>query len=454
VLGSTPINELYTGIYDSSSLGTAPPLGPFGNNGQNGQGPPVAGQNSDRDSILIKRAWGEIAVPLGIIKFGRQPNHWGMGIWNNGGGHDPISGTYDYDADYGDTVDRVSFSAIIPGTNLRAMIASDWNLTRLVSNQTTQGKGREGRPFDLDDNDDMNSWVVVLSRMDTPQEFKDKIERGDLALNYGVYFEYRTQNADLDLTDFTVGGPFDSAQFYRARGLKTYAPSVWGKLGKGKILVEAELVGQLGSIKRLDEYDFVSAANIRKYAGAGRFTYKGLEGKLRLGLESGFASGDQHDNLVPGNIHVSAANLLGAPTDTQLSQFMFNREYKVDMILWRNLIGAVTNAGYVKPFLSYDVSQSFSFRVANITSFALKPVATPGNSSMYGTEFNAEVGYKTGGLFATIGYGVLFPFGALNHPGPDPLGGSFGFSDDALGNTNIGTAETSHAIQTRLILSF
>jgi hypothetical protein len=130
-----------------------------------------------------------------------------MGILYNGGGADPINGGYDYDADYGDTVDRASFSLLIPGTNLRAMVASDWALTRLVSNQTSANKGHEGHPFDLDDSDDTNAWVGVISRMDSPQEFKDTIERGEFAFNYGVYFEYKTQSWNDNLKDFTLGGP-------------------------------------------------------------------------------------------------------------------------------------------------------------------------------------------------------------------------------------------------------
>ena len=34
------------------------------------------------------------------------------------------------------------------------------------------------------------------------------------------------------------------------------------------------------------------SATIRKAGGVGRFTWKGVEGKLKLGLESGFATGD------------------------------------------------------------------------------------------------------------------------------------------------------------------
>ena len=456
VLGSTP-----TGAAAGYTDANLPPLGAFGNT----QAPPVQGVNSDRDAILIKRAWAEVAVPLGILKFGRMPNHWGMGISANGGGADPISGTYDLDGDYGDTVDRVSFSAVIPGTNLRGMIASDWPSTRLVSNQTAANKGHEGHPYDLDDSDDARGWVGVISKMDSPQEFKDTVERGDLALNYGVYFEYKTQDWDNDLNGFQVGQNLDSSTRYVPRGQKTYTPDLWAKLGYGKWTLEGEVVGAFGSIEHLDEYGKTGSVDIRKFGGAGRASWKGLDGKLRLGVESGFASGDQWDNTPEGNTNIAFANLLGTcpagstgcAKDSKLSQFIFNREYKVDMILWRHLIGAVTNAGYVKPSLAYDLTKSISFKVANITSFALKPVATPGNSTMYGTEFNGDLGYSSGGLFVGISYGVLFPLAAMNHPADDPgtvaAEHAYGTDPDTL-QSNVGTAETAHTIQSRLILKF
>jgi uncharacterized protein (TIGR04551 family) len=448
VLGSTPINQQYVGGYDSAdmSFGNRPPLGAFNDT----QAAPTAGVNSDRDSITVKRAWAEVAVPLGILKFGRMPNHWGMGIFSNSGDYDPIHGTYDLDGDYGDTVDRFSFSAIIPGTNLRAMIATTWDSTRLVSNQTTAGRGREGHPWDLGDEDDITSWVGVISRMDSPQEFRDKVDRGDLAVNYGIYFEYKNQNWDDDISGFTEGTAFDAATHYVPRSLTTYTPNPWIRMAYKKIELEGEFVAQLGSVDRLDEFN-LRGADIRKYGGVGRFTYKGLEGKLKLGIESGFATGDQWDNTPSGAIHISNANLLGDPaiSRNKLTQFIFNREYKVDMILFRHLMGAVTNAGYVKPFLSYELTSSIGFKVANITSFAMKPVSTPGNSRMYGTEFNADLGYESGGFYAGIAYGVLFPFAAMNHPA-DQLGGTtFGFDP-----SNVGDASTAHTIQMRAMLKF
>jgi len=444
VLGSTPTDQDLS--YDASN----PPIGAF--NGT--QGPPVAGVNSDRDSITIKRAWAEVAVPLGILQFGRQPNQWGMGMVYNSGGADPIGGTYDTDGDYGDSVDRVSFSGLIPGTNLRAMIASDWNVTRLVSNQTSANKGREGHPWDLDDKDDMNSWGVIVSRMDSAQEFRDRVERDELAFNYGVYFDYKTQSFDDNVAGFTA----DPSTSFLPRNLKTYSPDVWVKLGYGPFTIEAEGIAQLGKVTH-SVFDSgtlnTTDADIRKYGGVGRFTFRGLEGKLRLGLESGAASGDDEDNTPQGRTNLAYANTFGdpaGPPDTKLSRMIFNREYKVDMILFRHLIGAVSNAGYVKPFLSYDLTKSIAFKVANITSFALKPVSTPGNSTMYGTEFNADIGYTAGGFYGGVSYGVLFPFGALAHPA-DTATEKFGYQD-AAGNSNAGDASTAHTIQFKLILSF
>ncbi|MEO8840782.1 MAG: TIGR04551 family protein [Kofleriaceae bacterium] len=455
VLGSTPIGEDLSGVYTTTNR---PPLGAFGNT----QGNVVRGVNSLSDAITVKRAWAEVGVPLGVLKAGRMPNQWGMGMWANGGGKDPISGEYNYNGDYGDTVDRVSFSAQIPGTGLRAMIASDWDSTRLISSQTAANKGHEGHAFDLDDNDDSNAWVGVISKLDTPQDWRDAVDRGETIANYGVYFEYKTQDWDYDLTGFTLGGAFDPTKFV-PRGLKTYTPDLWGKLAIGSSTLEGELLGQFGTLATLTDQGITGSSSIRKFGGVGRYMWKGVEGKLRMGIESGFATGDQWDNTVQGQTNVAYANLLGDSSvcnsrhQCDLTQFMFNRDYQVDLILWHQLYGAVTNAVYAKPFLQYDITKSIMFKVSNVTSFALKPISTPGNGAVYGTEFDGDVGYNAGHIFAGLSYGVLFPFSALAHPADDILKGGGGFNygtaPDGV-SVNQGDAATSHTVQARLVLTF
>lgn len=430
VLGSTP---------DTNDPG-AGSLGAFGDN----QAAPEAGVNSLSDSIVVRRAWAEVALPLGTLKFGRMPNSWGMGMMNNAGGQDPMTGAYDTDAEFGDTVDRASFAAAIPGTNLRASAAIDWPSTALVSSQTSAN--RAGQPWDLDDNDDVNQYVLTISRVDSPTVFADTAARGETAVNWGVYFGYRTQSWADDLSNFELGGTLEDGAVV-GRGYKAYNPNVWFKLARGPFEAELEATAVFGTVERLDDLGLTEAMDIAQFGAVARASVKLLDGKLRLGVESGLASGDQWDNTPEGSLHVSQADYLGSGNDSTLSRFVFDREYKVDLILFRELYGAVTNAVYAKPSLSYDLTKSITFKAANITSFAMRPVATPGNASGLGVEFDSELGYTNGGFFAGISYGVLFPLAGLDHPGTTAAG----FSFDA---TNVGEAETSHAIQTRFVLSF
>src|SRR5688572_11678806 len=78
VLGSTP-----DGSYND---GTARPTNISINGFSGGQAPQEAGRNYLYDSIRVKQAWAEVMTPLGLLRFGRMPSHWGMGILANAGG--------------------------------------------------------------------------------------------------------------------------------------------------------------------------------------------------------------------------------------------------------------------------------------------------------------------------------------------------------------------------------
>ncbi|HTM18868.1 MAG TPA: TIGR04551 family protein [Kofleriaceae bacterium] len=441
VLGSTPDGSFNDGTARPTNI----PINAF----SGGQADPQAGRNYLTDSIRVKQAWAEVMTPLGLLRFGRMPSHWGMGILANAGGKDPFHGTYDLDADYGDTADRLMFGTMIPGTDLRVAVGTDWAATTPTAAQSDIWRNRyDGQPFDLDDADDVNQWLVVLARLDSPEDFQDLRDQGEVAFNYGAYFVYRTQGWDYN-PSLTLGGGPSGLNVVR-RDAKAYIPDAWVHIGHKKLEFEAEAVAVIGSIGELD--DVASAldqgADVREFGGVAKVGYKMVQDKLRLGFEAGFASGDKWPATVPGRTNVRDARTIPCfdlqPGETcndhTINNFRFDMDYKVDLILFRELLGTVTNALYLKPTLSYDLTRSITFKAASVVSFAAKPASTPGNGDMYGVEFDGDLGYENEGFFAGIAYGVLFPLSAMNH------------SADLFGE--FADAGTAHTIQSRLVLQF
>jgi uncharacterized protein (TIGR04551 family) len=433
-LGSTPLN------YSANGGAGDLPINSIDGN----QDAPQAGRNSLNDSIVVKRAWAEIDAPIGLLKFGRMPWHWGMGMVANGGGADPIHGGYNLDADFGDTVDRVSFSTKIPGMKLNAGIAMDWGQTGPNSALVgEQAGGAQRQAWDLDDADDLGQYLLMISNMDSPTLIADKIANGESVFNYGALLSYITQsNVQQDV----IVGESPPAESYARRNMTTYSPDLWVRYAKGKFDVEAEATYVIGSLEAADE-GATDTVDIRQFGGVARANYRLMDDDLTLTQEVGFASGDQWDNEVEGRTHVSGAVSLG-PGDNTLERFVFDPAYHVDLILFRELLGGVSNAVYGKTSFVYELTSKFKVRGAGILSAAHRPVATPGNSTLYGLELDADIGYENDGFFAGISYGILLPFAALDHPET----AAFPFGSQNGGNG--GDAGTAQTIQSRLMLQF
>ncbi len=421
-----------------------------------------SGAVADENSILLRRAWAEVATGLGHLKFGRMPDHFGLGIVSNSGrrlntdyatwetlwqpstlanvgGTNPVD--YDLDSDFGDTVDRLSFTAMIPGTPFRALAAINWWGAGVTSDVTHAGAAQ---PWDADDNDDEKGWTLGVSRFDAPADFADKVARGKLAMNYGARVDRITQDRDYDAS--ITSSPADA---YIVRGYKAYRPDVWFKLGKGKVVLEAELAANLGNIENLTDQGFDGEITIRSWGGVGRVSSSALEDKLGFGMEIGGASGDESDNAVQGDTNVANAQLLSG-RDRSINRFVFDPDYDVDLILFRELIGSVSNAIYFKPWMSYELTRSIKFRAQNVTSAAMQPVSTPGNSAMWGIELDGDLSYSSNGFHAGLAYGLFMPLGAMNHPEDDIQDGGNGFNY----GTNVGDAGNAHTIQARFSVEF
>jgi uncharacterized protein (TIGR04551 family) len=445
VLGSTPVTRGVPG----SGAANGVPTG-FDDN----QASPEAGFNHYADSIRLKRAWAEVETSLGQLTFGRQPWHWGLGIHANGGGHDPFADTYALTDDFGDTVDRVMFRTRVPGTRIDAAIAMDWAATGPTADQTglyldtNPYAGRVGaRPLDLDDADDVSQWTFFLTRFDAPELFRESVARGELAFNYGAFLTYRTQENELVPATTDDPTPEQTLQLVR-RGLTTYTPDVWFRVGMDDLLIEGEAVLTVGSVDNVSDLETTrsgadAAVDILRFGGVARAQYSALQGTMRLALEGGLASGDVADTDPAGAMHIGNLDILNRVNGKSLNTFLFDADYDIDLILFREIVGAVTNAFYVRPGVTYEVTEDIDATINAVISGALRPEGTPGNGRMYGVELDALLGYRTSGFFLGLAGGVLFPFSALEHEGAAQ------FAADNLEHDG-----NAYTIQSRMALEF
>ncbi|KFE63056.1 TIGR04551 family protein [Hyalangium minutum] len=368
-----------------------------------------------RDSIVVKRAYGEVSTPVGILRFGRMGSHWGLGMLRNDGNC--------LDCDFGDTVDRIQFvTEPFSGFYVTPMI--DFNDEGATSQQVTGDAQRES--FDYSNADDSHSYVIAIARRDTDQQAKDKLENNQGVLNYGLHFTYRTQRWEEENNTATLT--------FVPRDATLYVPDLWLRYEERMFRIEVELAATYGSINNraltLGDASNPSqnqSLRVLQFGGVAQGEYKMLNGDLHLGLELGFASGDkasgfgyfQRSRTVnPNGRDVGLPQYqcgVGGCSDNAIRNFRFNRAYRVDNILWRELIGGLTDAVYVKPNVKYSLADGFDLFGSVVYSQALYAQSTPStvNRSL-GLEVDLGARYETeDGFVAGLNWGILFPMSGL-----------------------------------------
>ncbi|MGZ5966260.1 MAG: TIGR04551 family protein, partial [Polyangiales bacterium] len=432
VLGSTPegyVNEPGApGQYNNPGRIGYVPLRAFSTT----QVPPTSGINSYQNSIAVKRVWAEYATPIGQLRFGRMPSHWGLGILVNSG--DKI------DSDYQTTADRILF--VTGSRALDVYVAGAWDFPN--SGRTSQTVfDQQGQPYNLSQLENTNQWVLTAFRRVRPEILKQKLARGEVVVNGGTYVVYRQQllanensapAGSSSNASSSLGTSADAYQRGLTRlGAKAWIPDFWLQVLTKNLRWETEAVYIYGSIENPVLVSNGTYANynykIRQFGIATELEYRALNDDLKLRFYSGFASGDQGvDSISPGQ--GLQPRLAG---DNTISTFRFNPDYRIDLILFRNILTRVQGVYYFKPGVEYDFTKSldgekFGGRAEIIYSRASVPVQAPGNKADLGIELDLSLYYqskdgtlnndpsKIGGFYGMLQYGVLFPLGGLDYP--------------------------------------
>jgi len=412
------------------------------------------------DVVKLKRVWGRVNTQLGELLFGRMGYHWGLGILHNDGNC--------LDCDYGDTYDRIAFAPRdIKGHTFTLMF------DLLSKGPGTTGEfGELGRSVDLDTLDDGYRLGLSVTRLDSPEVVKRKLDAGQWVFNYGLLLDYRTQGWDTvvtaNLDNVTTLGQFTSLRSQVVkRDAKFYQPDVFLSLKRRKWRFDLEVASSIGNVGNRASRDVDIALNPQLTQPISFFQLGGAlqtdvallpADALLVGVEAGAASGDKgaygfgarpwrsgtgatqqtppgvqaYQIAGPGDIdgnHIDFSN--PDRTHGRVNNFVFNRAFNVDMILFRNIVTAVTSAWYVKPSLRYRPTgrktgggddTGFEILASVMYAQAFYPENTPSlgpsspGSKGLGLELNLGITYDTSDRFHSgFAYGLLLPFDGLRN---------------------------------------
>lgn len=427
-------------IFDNHVFGSAPD---YAGSVRRPDVPLVAFATSTQPgAIAVKEVYGEWKTLLGLLRVGRMSSQWGLGIladggngngWDNGrpvehfgGARLPHEGS-GYDSDFGTYADRVAFLTKIGP--LYASYFYDFVSEGIVGRDPTRV---DGQPRDLEQEDDVHQHgLVLLSKPLSAQEVDLRktalLDEHKAAFDYGVYLVYRTQELDQQGS----GKPPSQQTIQDADGALLMVRKAWAgiadawaryerRLDFGKrIVVEAEFASIFGAIE-----DANSTANQAKgrdifmWGGAVKAAWQN-EG-LGVYLDVGAASGDDTRCFgVYGDPDCSLSTAGGVENKT-VTGFKFHKNYRVGSLLFRDVIGAVTNAIYVRPTVSINAypfyaAQQLGVDLSVMYAQAVIAEGTPGNGGSLGTELEARGILGQRGLFqTTVSFAYLLPGDAFN----------------------------------------
>ncbi|MEI6805392.1 MAG: TIGR04551 family protein [Myxococcaceae bacterium] len=394
--------------------------------------------------LTVKRAWAEIDTAIGEIRFGRMPINFGLGLLYNSGNQ--------ITNDYGDNVDGIMFPTqvwghyLIPGIFVSSTGLSQrgGGMGTLGDNGNSYQPNEWGQRYDMDPSDNTYSFVLSFAKKDKEADIKALLADSQWVLNYGAMGTYRFQVNEqmLDATGKII---------MQNRNSNAGFLSLWADYYLNKLHIEGEAVGVIGGIANSTGLwaDATRSDSLSMFqAGlALRSRYGFMSDKLGVGLDAGWASGDQaygmgaRPGLKKTTQKGDADGQQFGGTDTTINNFRFNPAYQVDMLLFREIIGTVTDAFYLKPHIAYDFTKAFGARLDVISSFTNFAESAPGQSKMLGLEFDGSVYYQSEqGVFARMQYGLLVPFSGLNHGDSATTGNLAKMAD-------FGTAKVASAFQ-------
>ncbi len=407
--GESVAVRLRVDMLDNVALGSTPVSDPASSTTQVSPG----------SAIRVKRAYGEALAPIGLLVAGRTGNQWGLGMLANGGDC--------ADCDSGDAADRVSFVTPLLGHIWAA--AYDWSAVGPV----TLRRGGD-RTVDIEPSDDVRTLTfAVLNWRDDAAHNRAK-RGGRWMFEYGAYVSHQWQDKDIPAGYLSLANPVEglTPTDVVSRGYQATAVDGWMRLTGPWLRVETEIAGITSKVDQVSLVPGVllpEGATSTQFGAALESMVGAAEDPVLWGLDAGFASGDsapgfgalqglQSSAPVPGDLDGPQAS---PPRDNTINNFRFHRDYRIDRILFREIIGTVTDAVYVRPHVQWRIHDfgagELRLSLAGVLSRAVETSSTPGGDAWLGFELDPTLSYRSrDGFSVALEHAILFPMAGLDNP--------------------------------------
>jgi len=379
-------------------------------------GSPATSYGQRPTAVVVKRAWGEVLTPFGILAAGRMGSQFGLGITANSGDCD--------DCDRGDAADRIAFVSPVLGH----LIAVAYDVAaRGPFTASRDG----GHAIAVEPTDSASGLTFALLRTHSPAALARRAAAGRTNLEYGAYVAFRTQDRDVPasyLPTATPGASFTSDDLV-ARDFSATTAGGWLRITNAAVRLEAELAyahARIGQPSLVPGTEITIPVTSDQLGLAVQSEVK--LGGSRIGIDGGYASGDDAPGFGAfpklGDDAPKAGAFDGAqadlPRDHTVDNFRFNPDYRIDQILFREIIGTITDAVYLRPHASTTLLSAghgkLELIAALIASWAVKATSTPSGERALGVELDPELRYlHEDGFAVSLAYGVLLPGAAFDN---------------------------------------
>jgi uncharacterized protein (TIGR04551 family) len=393
--------------FDGMALGSAP------------VGIPSASTTQDpsKSVIRVKRAYGEALTPFGLLMVGRMGNNFGLGILANSGDC--------ADCDSGDSADRIAF--------ITPLFGHIWAVAYDLSSTGPFVPDKAGtRVIDVDPTVWVNTITTAVMRYNPDWAIDRRSHAGKATFNYGAYLSHRWQKNDVPATYLPTATPvpIDANQVV-SRGFTATAVSAWLRLNGPGYRMEGEaayLHANVDQSSLIPGVHYKVPVTSNQVGFAIESDFGDRAGVYALGLNGGFASGDSAPGFgafpkigapppQKGDLDGAQAN---PPYDNTVNNFRFNPDYRIDRILFREIIGTVTDAIYFKPHAQVSPVRfrrgELELSLFSVFSMAAVPSSTPSGDRLLGVEIDPTITYRSDiGFEAALEQATLVPLSGLDN---------------------------------------